>query len=101
MFGGSPFLSYLARNAVPTFFLSLFVFTFSQDAVRSLVISQLYLETTEIVVYHHTRCGMVTFTNEQARKKLRDALGGDLPPGVEDEIARFDFLPIQGPEGGE
>ena len=35
----------------------------SQDALRSLVISERLLGTTEIVVIHHTDCGMLTFTN--------------------------------------
>jgi carbonic anhydrase len=33
----------------------------SEDAVRSLVISQRLLETEEIVLIHHTDCGMLTF----------------------------------------
>ena len=37
----------------------------SDDALRSLTISQRLLGTTEIHVIHHTDCGMLTFTNEQ------------------------------------
>ena len=33
----------------------------SEDAIRSLVISERLLGTTEIVVIHHTDCGMMTF----------------------------------------
>src|SRR5947209_16192652 len=35
------------------------------DAIRSLVISQQLLGTREIVVIHHTDCGMLTFTDAQ------------------------------------
>jgi carbonic anhydrase len=47
------------------------------DAIRSLAISQQLLGTREIVVIHHTDCGMLTFTDEQFRKKLHDDLGAD------------------------
>ena len=55
------------------------------DAVRSLVISQQLLGTREIVVIHHTDCGMLTFTDEQLRGKLRETLGQD---------TRLEFLPF-------
>src|ERR671926_896502 len=45
------------------------------DAIRSLVISQQFLGTREGVVIHHTDCGMLTFTDDQLRQKLRDDLG--------------------------
>lgn len=34
------------------------------DALRSVVISQQLLGTREIVIVHHTDCGMLTFSNE-------------------------------------
>jgi len=49
----------------------------ADDAIRSLVISQQLLGTREIVVVHHTDCGMLTFTDEQLRQKLHDDLGAD------------------------
>jgi carbonic anhydrase len=51
------------------------------DAIRSLVISQQLLGTREIVVIHHTDCGMLTFTDAQLRKKVHDELGAvtDIP----------------------
>jgi carbonic anhydrase len=49
----------------------------SDDAVRSVVISQALLGTTEVLVIGHTDCGMVTFTNDQLREQLRDARGVD------------------------
>src|SRR3954453_683217 len=39
------------------------------DAIRSLVISQQLLGTREIVVIHHTDCGMLAFTDAQLHQK--------------------------------
>jgi carbonic anhydrase len=49
----------------------------AHDALRSLVISQQLLGTREIIVIHHTDCGMLTFTNEQLHAKVRNELGAD------------------------
>ncbi len=49
----------------------------SDDAVRSVVISQALLGTTEVFVIGHTDCGMETFTNDQLREQLRDGRGVD------------------------
>lgn len=59
----------------------------SDDAIRSLTISQQLLGTNEVVVIHHTDCGMVTFSNEDLRKKLKQDLNAD----AED----IDFLPFK------
>jgi carbonic anhydrase len=58
----------------------------SDDALRSLVISHWLLGTREAVVIAHTDCGMLTFTNEDLRGRLRDEAGADAD-GV-------DFLPF-------
>ena len=58
----------------------------SDDALRSLVISQQLLGTREVLVIHHTDCGMLTFTNEQLRERLRRDLNAD--------AAAVDFLPF-------
>src|SRR5262249_54832294 len=58
----------------------------SDDAIRSLAISQQLLGTREIVVVHHTDCGMLTFSNGQLREKLASDLGAD--------ASRIDFLPF-------
>jgi len=58
----------------------------AQDALRSLVISQRLLGTREIVVLHHTDCGMLTFTNEQLAAKIQADLGVD--------VGGQDFLPF-------
>ena len=48
------------------------------DAIRSLVISQQLLGTREIVVVHHTDCGMLTFTDDELKRRLRDGLKVDV-----------------------
>lgn len=47
----------------------------AKDALRSLVISQQLLGTTEIILVKHTGCGMLTFTNEVAEGLVRQNLG--------------------------
>jgi carbonic anhydrase len=49
----------------------------SDDAVRSVVISNALLGTREAFVIGHTDCGMVTFSNDDLRAKLRDERGVD------------------------
>ena len=58
----------------------------SDDAIRSLIISQRLLGTKEVLVIHHTDCGMLTFTNDQLRDKLKSETGAD--------ASRIDFLPF-------
>jgi carbonic anhydrase len=51
----------------------------TDDVIRSLSISQHHLGTEEIVLLHHTDCGMTTFTDEEfAQARERDA--GQRPP---------------------
>ena len=45
----------------------------TEDTIRSLVISHHLLDTNEIILIHHTRCGMLTFTDEL----LKAGLEGD------------------------
>jgi carbonic anhydrase len=47
----------------------------TDDALRSLAISQNLLGTEEIVLIHHTDCGMLTFTDEQLADKLENETG--------------------------
>ncbi len=58
----------------------------SEDAIRSLVISQRLLGTREVVVIQHTDCGMMTFKNEDLVAKVREELGAD--------ASHMDFLPF-------
>lgn len=57
------------------------------DGLRSLIISEQLLGTTHIVVIHHTDCGMLTFSNEDLRTKVKQDLHADA-----DSI---DFLPFK------
>jgi carbonic anhydrase len=47
----------------------------SEDALRSLAISQHLLGTEEIVLLHHTDCGMLTFTDEDFAQKMEAETG--------------------------
>jgi carbonic anhydrase len=47
----------------------------SEDAVRSLVISQRLLGTEEIVLIHHTDCGMLTFTDDAVKADIEAEVG--------------------------
>ena len=47
----------------------------SGDAIRSLAISQNLLGTEEIVLIHHTGCGMLTFTDDEFAEKLEAETG--------------------------
>ena len=69
----------------------------SDDAIRSLAISQNLLGTEEIVLIHHTDCGMLTFTDDEFAAKLEEETGsrpewsgprfGDLEGDVRESIA--------------
>ena len=45
------------------------------DEIRSLAISQRLLGTTEIILIHHTDCGMLTFTDDQFKRAIQDETG--------------------------
>jgi carbonic anhydrase len=47
----------------------------TEDALRSLAISQRLLGTEEIVLVHHTDCGMVTFTDDGFRQDIEAETG--------------------------
>jgi carbonic anhydrase len=47
------------------------------DVIRSLTISQRLLGTTEIVLIQHTRCGMMTITDDEFRVRLRADSGAE------------------------
>ena len=58
----------------------------TDDALRSLIISQQLLGTQEVVIIHHTDCGMLTFTNDELRGTLAERFGAD--------AGAIDFLPF-------
>ncbi len=77
----------------------------SDDAIRSLVISEQLLGTNTVVVIHHTDCGMLTFSNADLRGKLRQELGAnadhidflpfkDLEQSVRDDVATIKASPL-------
>ena len=45
------------------------------DAIRSLAISQRLLGTREIVLIHHTDCGMLTFSDDEFRQGIESEVG--------------------------
>jgi carbonic anhydrase len=47
----------------------------TDDVIRSLTISQRKLGTREIVLVHHTDCGLLTFTDDEFRHALEDETG--------------------------
>ena len=47
----------------------------TDDEIRSLAISQRLLGTEEIILIHHTDCGMLTFTDDDFRRQIHDETG--------------------------
>lgn len=76
----------------------------SDDAIRSLAISQRLLGTTEIILIHHTDCGMLTFTDDGFKRSIQDETGikpgwaaeafGDVDEDVRQSIARIKANPF-------
>lgn len=64
----------------------------SEDAIRSLVISQRLLGTTDIVLIHHTDCGMVTFRDDEVKDQiladtgLRPSFALEAFPDAEEDV---------------
>jgi carbonic anhydrase len=76
----------------------------TDDTIRSLAISQRLLGTEEIVLIHHTGCGMLTFTDDSFRSEIERDTGirppwpaeafGDLDGDVRQSIARVKASPF-------
>jgi len=72
--------------------------------IRSLAISQRLLGTQEIILIHHTDCGMLTFTDDDFKKSIQDDTGikpgwaaeafPDLDEDVRQSIARIKASPF-------
>jgi carbonic anhydrase len=62
----------------------------SEDAIRSLIVSNRLLCTREFLVIHHTECGMATFTNEELQARLTAETGAD--------ASGIDFMPYRDDE---
>ncbi|PZS23600.1 MAG: carbonic anhydrase [Pseudonocardiales bacterium] len=64
----------------------------TDDEIRSLAISQRLLGTQEIILIHHTDCGMLTFTDDQFKKSIQDETGIKPPwaaeafPNLEEDV---------------
>ena len=62
------------------------------DEIRSLAISQRLLGTTEIVLIHHTDCGMLTFTDDEFKRAIQEQTGikpewaAEAFPDVEEDV---------------
>jgi carbonic anhydrase len=61
----------------------------TDDAIRSLAISQRLLGTEEIVLIHHTDCGMLTFSDDQFREQVQ-ADTGIKPPWSPESFTDLD-----------
>jgi carbonic anhydrase len=76
----------------------------TDDEIRSLAISQRLLGTEEIVLIHHTDCGMLTFTDDEFKRAVQDQVGikpewaaesfTDLDEDVRQSIARVQASPF-------
>jgi carbonic anhydrase len=76
----------------------------TDDEIRSLSISQRLLGTEEIVLIHHTDCGMLTFTDDDFKRSVQDDTGikpewaaeafPDLDEDVRQSIARIKASPF-------
>jgi carbonic anhydrase len=80
----------------------------TDDQIRSLAISQRLLGTEEIILIHHTDCGMLTFSDDEFREQVRVDTGikppwaaeafSDLDVDVRQSIARIQaspFIPVK------
>ena len=76
----------------------------TDDEIRSLAISQRLLGTEEIMLIHHTDCGMLTFSDDEFRRGVQDETGikpewpaeafDDLDEDVRQSIARIKASPF-------
>jgi carbonic anhydrase len=76
----------------------------TDDEIRSLAISQRLLGTKEIIVIHHTDCGMLTFTDDEFKRAIQDETGikpswaaesfGDLEEEVRQSMRRIEASPF-------
>ena len=76
----------------------------TEDEIRSLAISQRLLGTKEIILIHHTDCGMLTFTDDGFKASIQEETGlkpawspeafGDLDADVRQSIARIKASPF-------
>ena len=76
----------------------------TDDEIRSLAISQRLLGTEEIILIHHTDCGMLTFTDDDFKRAIQDETGvkppwaaeafSDLAEDVRQSLRRIENSPF-------
>ena len=76
----------------------------TEDAIRCLAISQRLLGTEEIMLIHHTDCGMLTFTDDEFKASIQEETGlkpawaaecfSDLDEDVRQSIGRIKASPF-------
>jgi carbonic anhydrase len=76
----------------------------TDDAIRSLTISQRLLGTEEVVLIHHTDCGMLTFEDDDVKQQVLEEVGirppfsleafSDLEEDVRQSIRRIQASPF-------
>jgi carbonic anhydrase len=76
----------------------------TDDEIRSLTISQRLLGTREIILIHHTDCGMLTFSDDELKAQIHEDVGlkphfsmesfSDLEQDVRQSIARIKASPF-------
>ena len=76
----------------------------TDDEIRSLAISQRLLGTEEVILIHHTDCGMLTFSDDDFRRQIQQETGikppwsaeafDDLEEDVRQSIARIKASPF-------
>jgi carbonic anhydrase len=76
----------------------------TDDEIRSLTISQRLLGTREIILIHHTDCGMLTFSDDELKRQIQEDVGikpefaleafSDLEEDVRQSIRRIQTNPF-------
>ena len=76
----------------------------TDDEIRSLMISQRLLGTREIILIHHTDCGMLTFSDDEVKGQIQEEVGikpqfpletfADLEEDVRQSIRRIQASPF-------
>ena len=76
----------------------------TDDEIRSLAISQRLLGTREVILIHHTDCGMLTFSDDELKQQIQEDVGvkphfpmesfSDLEEDVRQSIARIQASPF-------
>jgi carbonic anhydrase len=76
----------------------------TEDEIRSLAISQRLLGTEEVILIHHTDCGMLTFSDDEFERSIQEETGikptwsaeafSDLDEDVRQSVARIVASPF-------